>query len=351
MPKPRNKENKSLPKRWIFEHGSYFYRVPTGLESQWEGKTKFKLGKSLPEAFAEFARRIDQPRGTINTLNDAFNRYLLQVVPTKAPASQASNHQQIKWLRKVFGDMPILPFAPMYIYKYIDMRTSKTSGHREIATLSHIYTKLIEWGEIDRHPFKGQVLLSGEKPRDRYVEDWEIVEFLSISAKPKTGAAVIQAYTRLKLLTGMDKGTMLRLEPARNFTEEGILIQRNKTKNSSGKRTLYTWTKALRIAVDEAIAARPVHISPYLFCNKYGQSYVNELTGNPSGFKSLWDRYMKNVMENTTLVLRFTERDLRAKVSTDAESLEHAQALLSHTNSKITDAIYRRKPTKVHPLR
>ncbi|MGJ8619575.1 MAG: tyrosine-type recombinase/integrase [Methylophilaceae bacterium] len=351
MPKPRNKENKSLPKRWALEHNAYYYLVPKGAEAHWDGKTKFKLGRTLPEAFAEFARRIDSPRGTIRTLNDAFNRYLLQVVPTKAAASQASNHQQIKWLRKVFGEMPILPFSPKFVYQYVDKRESKTSAHREIATLSHVFTKLIEWGEIDRHPFKGQILLTGEKPRDRYVEDWEIDEFLSLKVNPKSGGAVIQAYTRLKLLTGMDKSTMLRLEPNRNFTEEGILIQRNKTKNSSGKRTLYTWTPALRTAADEAIAARPVDISPYLFCNKYGQSYVNEETGNPAGFKSLWDRYFKKVIKETKLEVRFTERDLRAKVATDADSLEHAQAMLSHSDSKTTNQIYRRKPTKVHPLR
>lgn len=351
MPKPRNKENKDLPKRWILHHGAYYYMVPPGLESLWDGKKKFKLGNKLSDAYTEFAKRIEAPSGTIKTLNEAFDRYILQVIPTKAPASQTSNHQQLKWLRKVFGQMPVLPFHPKFVYKYVDMRDSKTTAHREIATLSHVYTKLIEWGEIDKHPFKGQIRLTGERPRDRYIEDWEITAFLSIPVKPKTGAAVIQAYAKLKLLTGMDKGTMLRLEPARNFNDEGILIQRNKTKNSSGKRTLYTWTPALKEAVAEAIAARPVHISPFLFCNKYGLSYINEATGTPSGFKSLWDRYMEKVMKETDLKIRFTERDIRAKVSTDADTLEHAQALLSHSDSKITNQTYRRKPTKVQPLR
>lgn len=47
MPKRRNPENKGLPARWTVRHGAYYYRVPPGLESMWEGKTYFHLGRSL----------------------------------------------------------------------------------------------------------------------------------------------------------------------------------------------------------------------------------------------------------------------------------------------------------------
>ncbi|MFD2271780.1 hypothetical protein ACFS07_13105 [Undibacterium arcticum] len=40
MPKPRNKENKGLPKRWQHTHGAYYYQVPPGLEAGWDGKKK-----------------------------------------------------------------------------------------------------------------------------------------------------------------------------------------------------------------------------------------------------------------------------------------------------------------------
>ena len=278
MPKPRRPENKSLPARWVLHHGAYYYLVPKGLESYWENKTKFRLGKTLPEAYKAYAARIVHKHKIIS-INQMFDRYLLEVVPKKAAASRASNFQQIKKLRLVFGHMPILPFPPRYVYQYVDRRESKISAHREIDTLSHVYTKLVEWGEIDRHPFKGEVRLEGEKPRDRYVEDWEIDACLNLSKKSeKGGIAVIQAYIKLKLLTGMARGDLLRLEPARHFKEDGIHIQRHKTANSTGKRTIYLWTSALKLAVKEALNARPVHISPYLFCTKMGKSYMNEKT-------------------------------------------------------------------------
>ena len=62
-------------------------------------------------------------------------------------------------------------------------------------------------------------------------------------------------------------------------------------------------------------------------------------------------RFMDRVIAETKVIIRFTEHDLRAKCAFDAESLEHARALLSHADPKTTDAIYRRKPEMVDPLK
>jgi integrase len=56
-------------------------------------------------------------------------------------------------------------------------------------------------------------------------------------------------------------------------------------------------------------------------------------------------------MKETKVTERFTEHDIRAKAASDAESLEHAQALLSHADSRTTKRIYRRKPERVKPVR
>jgi hypothetical protein len=48
---------------------------------------------------------------------------------------------------------------------------------------------------------------------------------------------------------------------------------------------------------------------------------------------------------------RFTEHDIRAKTGSDAEGLDHASRLLTHSNSKTTEQHYRRKTPIVKPLR
>ena len=230
MPKLRLKENKGLPSRWVKTHGAYYYRVPTGLEQKWDGKTKFRLGKSLPDAYKSFSERVGEDVIKLaNTIGALLDKYLISEVPKKALTTQQGNRIQIKALRKVFGDMPLLPFQPKFVYKYVEMRVHKTAAHREIEVLSHAFTKAVEWGLIDRHPFKGEVRLEGEEPRNRYVEDWEITECLNLPNKGKgDGVAIVQAYVRLKLLTGLSRGDLLRLEPARQFKDDGIHVQRHK---------------------------------------------------------------------------------------------------------------------------
>lgn len=360
----RKSENKGLPERWRFYHGAYYYRVPPGLEAAWDDKTQFRLGTSLSDAYGEWLKRL----GTTETKPDTddlfdklFDRYLIDVVPKKAAASQTQDKKNIAVLRPVFGQTKASELTPLDIYQYVDKRSKKktndkgkivggpTAARQEKALLSAVCSKAVKWGKIKKHPFQGEVHLEGEPPRDRYIEDWEIIEFFSLGSKRKKGSVkVVHAYAKLKLLTGMAKSDLLRLQMT-DAKEDGIHNQRHKTKKSTGKRTIYLWNDALRAAWQEALSVRPA-LSPYLFCTRKGQGYFNETTGAASGWDSMWQRYMERVIEETKVTESFTEHDLRAKCASDANSAEHAQKLLAHADIKTTNRIYRRRPERVTPL-
>jgi len=360
MPRKRSPENVGLPSRWRHSHGAYYYQVPPGLEMFWDGKKLYRLGKTLPEAYRVWSARIDA-NDKANNIAQLLERYALEVVPAKAPKTQTANLLYIKQLTSVFGAMPLGSIKPQHIYKYVDRRRQKkttasgrTTGgiaiaHCEVKVLSHAFTKAVEWGYLDRHPFKNELRLTGEKPRDRYIEDWEILECLNLDSPRKKGSVLmIQAYMRIKLMTGMARSDLLRLTMA-DIKTDGIHIQRHKTRDSTGKRTVYEMTPDLSKAIDMAKAARP-RLSQHLFCNSKAQPYINEATGTSHGWDSMWQRFMNRVLTETKVTERFTEHDLRAKCASDAASLEQARALLSHADSRTTDAIYRRKPERVRPL-
>ncbi|MEH6434346.1 tyrosine-type recombinase/integrase [Massilia sp. DD77] len=349
MPRKRRKENVGLPARWVSEHGAYYYQVPRGLEDRWDGKRKFRLGASLPEAYSEWARRLEQVDGA-KTIGALLDRYALEVIPTKSTRTQVENNRAVRSLKAVFGEAPLTWIRPQHVYQYADKRrAAPVAANRAIDVLSHAFTKAVEWGYIDRHPFKGEVRLAGEKPRDRYVEDWEIVECLSLDSKRTKGSvAMIQAYIRLKLLTGLRRGDALRLTCA-DLREDGIHVTPRKTEGSSGRRLIIEWTPELREAVATAKAIRPVDISPWLFCTRKGEGYFDEEKGTASGWDSMWQRFMARVLDETKVKERFTEHDLRAKCASDAETLEHARALLAHADSQITQRVYRRLPERVQP--
>ena len=67
-------------------------------------------------------------------------------------------------------------------------------------------------------------------------------------------------------------------------------------------------------------------------------------------FDSLWQRFMDKVLAETQVAERFQERDLRAKVATDSDTLIEASERLGHADTAITQRVYRRKPILVKPL-
>lgn len=349
-PKKRAPENRGLPARWARKHGAYYFRVPPGQEPAWDGKRWFLLGRTLPEAYRTWSERM-QHLDKARTIGDLFDRYALEVIPAKAPKTQADNVRALARLRPVFGALPISTLEPQHVYRYVDLRRAKTAAHREVEVLSHVYTKAVEWGAIRRHPFKGQVELAGQQPRDRYIEDWEIVEALSIKPRQKYGGIrLVLAYIRVKLLTGLRRGDLLRLRVA-DCQDDGVHVQPHKTAQTTRKRQVILWSDELRAAIDAAKMARSVHISPWVFCNRDGECYVDEKAGTANGWDSLWQRYMARVLNETKVTERFHEHDLRAKCASDATTLEHARQLLAHADARTTDRIYRRAPERVKPLR
>jgi integrase len=350
MPRPRKPENRGLPSRWRFDHGAYYYQVPIGAEGAWDGKRSFRLGRNLPEAYREWADRIGSVEHA-HTIGGLLDRYAIEVVPTKEVSTQNHNRIALKPLRSVFANVRLQDIKPRHVYLYVEKRAAKTAARREIEILSHAFTKAVEWGYIDRHPFKGEVRLTGEKARQRYVEDWEIVEALSITSKRTVGSVkAIQAYIRVKLLTGMRRGDLLRLT-LDDLHSDGIHVTPRKTMNSTGKRLVILWSAELKEAVELARTVRPKLGSRYLFCTRRGECYFDDDTGRAGGWDSMWRGFMARVLAETEVTVRFNEHDLRAKCASDAKTLEHARALLSHADGRLTERVYRRKPEFVDPLR
>lgn len=361
MPRPRLKAHTGLPKRWRFKNGAYRYQVPRGDEARWDGKKEFTLGTDLSTAYRVWAERIGaQAKAT--TVSALIDRYLLEVVPLKKPATQAEDKRIAPILRKRFGHFPVdgpgSP-EPQHVYEYVSKRLGPTGkpaltrAHREMAVLSHMFTYAVQWGlrplSKSKHPFKDEVRFErGLQPkgrRERYVEDWEIVEALSLPSYRKRGSVLMcQAWIRLKLANvGIRATDMHRLRVA-DANEEGFTVRPSKTENTTGRVQVFKWTPDRRRAWDMAIAARPIDIGPYLFCNAKGESYLNEETGRATGFDSIWQRFMDRVLEETKVTERFAERDLRGKVGSDQESIERAQRILGNADQRITQVHYRRKP-------
>ena len=356
MPKKRRQENRGLPKRWRFKCGAYRYLVPPGQESQWDNKKEFTLGKTLPEAYKVWSERLEVA-DEITTVSKLLDRYLLEHVPTKSFKAQQSDDLAIRRLRPVFGAMHPADIEPTHAYKYFNLvfkNHGYTSAKHDIGTLRHVLTKAVQWGIITNNPLRGQIQFRkadyGQHQRDRLVEDWEITEALSIKSHYR-GVRVAIPYIRFKLMTGLRRSDILRLRLSA-IRDDGIHVQPHKTKNSSGRRLIIEWDDSgeLRALVDEICRIPPRRIGDTpLFTTRQGKPYI-DAKGSCNAFDSLWQRFMDKVLAETNVADRFQERDLRAKVASDSDSLIEASERLGHADTGITQRVYRRKPTRVQPL-
>lgn len=315
------KKDKHLPPRVYQKHGAFYYVRPSG---EW-----VRLGESLPEAMAEWARIVDKPTSA-STMNKLFDRYMLEVAPKKAPRTYKDNQNEIKALRAVFGEMRPQDVEPHHVGRFLEVRGDQAPvrANREKALLSHVFTKAMLWNVVKSNPCRG-VKRNTERARDTMADMQDLLGFLSVAPD------LLRAYVLFKYCVGRRQGEILatRLDQLR---EDGIHYRNADRPTKRGKQVIIGWTPELREAVALAKALpRPVR-GLYLFCTREGQPYTGD------GFRSIWQRAMRKAIERGVVKERFTEHDLRANAATDAEAQgKSAFKLLAHA-SRATTEVYLR---------
>ncbi|MBL4712003.1 MAG: hypothetical protein JKX75_05830 [Gammaproteobacteria bacterium] len=340
-PKKRLKENRSLPKRWKWQHGAIYYRVPPANKSEWDGKAFFRLGKTLAEAHRTFSERIHQAGATVVTVQDLFDRFEFEYLPTKAPATQKYYLHALPTLREVFttNQIHVGALEPYHAYKmmaYVTDIQSEKRARRCMECLSSAYSFGVRCGAVKVNPFIGQVIKPSVQGRRREVKDGELIAFASILPRKW------QLYISLKLHTrGRRKGELLRVKHS-DLLDDGIAFVNNKRATD---RFIVKWTPEIRAIVKEIIELHPQRLgdSP-LFFGKGFKPYIKD-DGTTSGFDSIWQRYMRKAVK-AGLCERFREHDLRDK-AVENESLEVAARLLRHTSTATTARHYRSKPEQI----
>jgi len=317
------KSDKHLTQRMYHRHGGYYF-------VDYQGKWK-NLGRSYPEALRKLSELVGDTC-SLSTMNGVFDRYAREVIPTKAPRTQLDYRKQLPLLRAVFGEVPPAEITPTHVFEYRNTRAlqSVVQANREKSLLSAVFTKALEWGAAAQNPCK-QVPRLHEQKRERYISE---AEFQSVRA---LATPMMQIAMDLALLTGLRQGDLLGLEK-RHLTDEGIDIVTAKTR----KRLIIEWSPELRAVVDRAFDISP-RVRQFVICNRQGKRYTSD------GFRTIGDRLMRGAAETEAISERFTFHDIRAKSLSD-DTAAAAAIRSGHSDPKVTNTIYRRKPTRAKPL-
>lgn len=290
--------------------------------------------------WAELQINAKPVHSNIITFRYVAERYISEVIPTKAPNTQRDNHKELIWLFKFFDNppAPLEKIEPINIRQYLDWR-GKIRANREKALLSHIWNKAREWGYTSlTNPCAG---IKGFKETGRkniYIED------SMFAAVYQAGSQPLRDAMDLAYLTGQRPSDVLKMTE-HDINDGAITVTQNKTKAK------------LRISIEGELAA----LIQRIITRKSGHKVrsLSLIVGDDGrklsscALRGHFDRARESAGIDKDA---FQFRDLRAKAGTDkAESsgdIRQAQKQLGHTSVTMTETYIReRKGDKVTPTK
>lgn len=338
----RRSHKRKSGKTWI----SYYYN---GRDA--EGKRKeIPLGSDLDQAKLEWARleRRAAPKPS-HLLGSLFDRYVKEIIPTKALRTQNDNMKELKQLRKAFEQAPIDSITPQVVAQYRDARTAKVRANREIALLSHMFTIAREWGLTNNpNPCFG-VRRNKETPRDYYAGDmvWNAVYDAAVQE--------LKDAMDLAYLTGQRPADVLKVATT-DLNAGFLMVQQGKTSKKLRLRLeddgVQSGLSAFINDLQERRALSGIKTSR-LITNTSG------LRMSPQMLRNRWDEAREKAAIKAgvagdsalaVLIRQFQFKDIRPKAASEIE-LAHASRLLGHSTEEITKRVYRRVGEIVKPTR
>jgi len=340
-------------------------------------RKEIPLGKDYTIAVGKWAELEGDQTCTSKMLlfKDAADRYMRDVLPTKAERTRRDNLVELDWLLKFFNNppAPLSNIDPIHIRQYMDWRVEQTKlrlqadneqrikdkkptleltgregkvrANREKALFSHIWNKAREWGLTDRtNPCAG-IKGYSETGRDIYIED-EIFE-----AVWQAGCQPMRDAMDLAYLSGQRPDDVISASET-DIKNGALEFNQGKT----GKRLRIEIIGELDTLIKRIKARKEgykVHTLA-LICTETGRPLT------PSAYRDRFDKARTAAAKaNPKLaeeIWKFQFKDLRAKAGTDkAESsgdIRQAQKQLGHTTVTMTEHYTRDrrgdlvKPTK-----
>lgn len=310
----------SKPRKWLTLGGDYLEALRKYAEYEKEYNTE----------------DLDKRISDVITFKYVADRYVKEVIPTKAPRTQKDNLAELGFLLQYFNNppAPLDVIKPVHIREYLNWRKdAPRRANAEKALFSHIFNKAREWGYTDQeNPCTG---IKGYKKshREVYVTDdvfWQVYKH----AEQHIQYLMIVAY-----LTGQRVADVLKIQTT-DFINDELWITQNKTKTK------------IRIQVmgllQEVIGA----VLEYRQGAKHNTLFTKN--GEPITYYMLRAGFDRARTAAGIDKATFQFRDLRAKAATDKDNaigIEAARTLLGHaTQSMTSNYIRNRKGRLVTPL-
>ncbi len=224
----------------IYRRGNIYWIRYAGIDGRVKyessGSDKFKIAEKLLIKRKESIQEGKQPE-IIKIKNHLFKELVSEYVKwANRQKSFNSKFYLIKQLSDQFGYLPLRRFNTMLVEQYQTERLQRNKPatvNRLLATLSHMFTKAVDWHMVEEETLKRirkVKMLPENNRRLRYLSKDECQELIK-SCEPHLRPIVITG-----LNTGMRKGEILNLKWNQVDLIHGfILLNAEDTKNNERK--------------------------------------------------------------------------------------------------------------------
>ncbi|MFA4828435.1 MAG: site-specific integrase [Thermodesulfovibrionales bacterium] len=200
----------------IYKRGKVFWIRYAGLDGrvlrESSGSDKFRAAETL---LTKRRRTVDEGKQPEikKIANHTFNELVAEYSKwAERQRSFKSKSYLISQLAEVFGNLPLRRFSSMLIEQYQTERLQKNKPatvNRLIATISHMFTKAVEWDMVEEETLKRirkVKLLPENNRRLRYLSKEECQSLINVCD------AHLKPIVITALNTGMRKGEILNLK-------------------------------------------------------------------------------------------------------------------------------------------
>lgn len=301
------------------------------------GKPDVRLGTDYATALEQWHKLHNHLPLTIGRVQEAVEKWREQCLPDyDNPDTRKSYAKQLKNVEAAFGQMAWHEVTLPVLRTYLDLRSAKTQGNRELSVLSILWGKARLWG-MTALPWPAAGVKDWKNPEQG--REFEVTDALF-------NAIYEQADQVLKDCLDIATSTGMRITDARTVR----MPVDGKLRFRAGKTGKWAYFEVAQSPVLTALIERRGSVDCVML--------LTTPTGRPVSQSMLRDRYdaarIKAAEANPKLAddLRAMYlRDSRKRAADLAEDSASATKLLQHSSAGLVDKHYRTKPTKLKAVR
>lgn len=301
------------------------------------GKPDVNLGTDYATALEKWHKLHNHIPLTIGRVQEAIDRWREHVLPKyEKPETRKSYGKQLANIEAAMGHMAWHEVTLPVLRTYLDHRSAKTQGNRELSVLSIVWGKARLWGLTElQWPASGvKDWKNPEKARE-----FEVTDAL-FHAVYSCADQVLRDCMDIATTTGM------RLTDARTVR----MPVDGKLRFRAGKTSKWAYFEVSESPVLMALLERRGQVDCVML--------LTTGTGREVSARMLRTRYdnarEKAAKANPALAEQIKAmylRDTRKRAADLAEDMDAASALLQHSSKKLTSDHYRTKATKLKAVR